>query len=250
MITICFTYFRSLTLENLQAALYSVRRQDLSRVVEIIVVDNNTDDAVGRIQEVIDRLDFPVPVTLSSDKHGDLTKTHAWSTNRAVRQARTPWVFFTRADYLLDFSVVQRCADVVDARPAAWDGFVTSRGCHLSMSVADCERSSWRVAGPGLFRGAMFDYTCIDAGVWMARRETCDRVGGVDETLTAWGHAQTHFQWKLHQAGVVCERLPEVLFFHPYHAAARNLDVAQQQLQAQGIDLQALWARFDGAKVY
>lgn len=107
MITICCTYFRSLTLANLEAALYSVRRQDFSQVEEVVVLDNNTDDPAGAIEAVIDAQQFPVRVRFLSCKHEDLSRTQSWSTNVAVREARTPWVFCTRADYLLDFSTVE-----------------------------------------------------------------------------------------------------------------------------------------------
>jgi hypothetical protein len=250
MITICLTYFRSLTLANLAAALYSVRRQDLSSVSALVVVDNNTDDPAAAIQWCLDAEAFPVPVQLRSFKHGDVSRTHAWSTNVAVQEVATPWVLFTRADYLLDFSTVRKFAAIAQAHGPDWNGFITGNGCHLSEDIATCELTPWRTQGPRLFRGIEFDYTCIDAGVWMARRAGFDRVGGLDERLTRWGHAQTHFQYKLHAAGTECIRIPETLFYHPHHDAARDLDVAHQQLRDHGLDLQALWARHEGAQPY
>src|SRR6266496_1762984 len=147
MITICFTYFKSLTLANLRAALYSVRRQDLSRVDSLVVVDNNTDDSPDDIQTAINELSFPVPVRLLSFKHGDSSKTHSWSTNAAVREALTPWVLFIRADYLLDFSLLKRFTDIIDSRPFDWDGFIMSDGYHLSTNVESCEQTEWRSLG-------------------------------------------------------------------------------------------------------
>src|SRR6516165_12803253 len=107
MITICLTYFRSLTLTNLRAALDSIRCQNLTRVERIVVVDNNTDDQRDEI-EAIATAAFTVPVVFRSFKHGDPTRTHAWSTNMAVRDASTPWGFFTRADYILDEHAVAK----------------------------------------------------------------------------------------------------------------------------------------------
>src|ERR1044071_1322886 len=113
MITICFVYFRSLTLAHLEASLYSLRQQtDLSAIQELIVVDNNTTDSGADIQAVIEQLEFPFKVALKSRKHGDPTKTHSWSTNLAVSQVQTPWVFFSRADYLLSFSFVEKVSSV------------------------------------------------------------------------------------------------------------------------------------------
>ena len=250
MITICLTYFRSLALANLAAALYSVRRQDLSRVAALVVLDNATDDPRDAIEAVVASLDFPVPVVFRSFKHGDRNRTHAWSTNAAVEVAATPWVFFTRADYLLDFSTLAKFASIVDAQPQDWDGFVTSNGRHLHYDIGGCEQLCWRNSGPAALGGIDFEYTCVDAGVWMARRNSVIRVGGLDERLTAWGHAQTLFQHKLHLAGVECVRIRETLFFHPAHGAERDLAEAHRQLREIGATPQELWDRYEGAKPY
>lgn len=252
-VTIVCPYFQSLTLANLSAALYAVRRQDLSAVQALVLVDNDSADSPKAIEDLVDALAFPMPTRILSWKHGDTTRTHAWSSNIAVRAASTPWILFTRADYLLDFDLLRRCAAIVDAQPDDWDGFVTSNGCHLVADIVQCEQTDWRARGPRVFRGfhgATFDYTTIDAGVWMARREAFDRVGGLDESLSAWGHAQTEFQYRLHQSGTAFVRIPETLFWHPWHAAQRDLELAHAQLLAKGVDLHALWARYEGASPY
>ncbi len=247
MITLCFTYFKSLTLHALAAALFSVRKQDLSAVSAIVVIDNDTADSKDDIHDVIEHLAFPVPVFLGSFKHEDATKTHSWSTNAAVHAApMTPWILFSRADYLLDFGLVESFVKVVGEHPADWNGFVTANVYHLSVDLARCEETEWRHFGPGMLRslpGAEADYTAIDAGVWMARHTTFCAVGGLDERLSAWGHAQTHFQHKLHLAGVEFVRIPKPLFFHPQHAAPRDLGLAHQQLAERGVDLKEMWAR-------
>lgn len=251
MITICFTYFRSLTLAHLEAALYSISRQtDFASVQEMFVVDNNTDDDPSDILAIIDKLAFPFTVTLRSYKHGDVTRTHSWSTNVAVREVRTPWVFFCRADYLLATDTMAKFVGVV--RSEEWDGFVTSRGCHLDCNLGTVEITQWRKAGAQILQhlGTLYDYTNIDAGVWMARKASFDRVGGLCEGLTAWGHAQTLFQWKLFNSGVEFVRHPDVLFFHPQHGGEKDLDLANRQLAEQGVDLREMWARYDGPRMY
>lgn len=253
MITICLTYFRSLSLANLRAALYSVRRQDLSGVAELVVVDNGTDDPAERIQEAIDAEGFPIPVRLLSFKHGDPRRTHPWSANVAVRAAGTEWVLFTRADYILDFGLVRGFFDLLDRAPAGADFFMTGDVCHLGVDVGECERSDWRERGTE----ALLDlpcridgYTEIDAGVWFLTRAAFERVGGLDEGLDAWGHAQTHFQWKLHSTGTVFTKVERPMFYHPLHAAPRDIHMAHAQLEARGIDLRQLWARYTGEQPY
>ena len=247
MISICCTYYRSLTLANLAAALYSVRRQTLSSVAEIVLLDNNTDDAPEAIARVVDDLAFPVPVRVLSCKHGDRTKTHAWSTNAAVAHAREPWILFTRADYLLAFDAIDR---FIEAPPSSDLTFIVSGYFDVRADIGTCERTEWRREGPEVLRsmGRAYAHTPIDAGVWFTSRQAFDLVDGLDESLTAWGHAQTHFQHKLYRAGVACLCLPEILFYHPDHAyeVPRDLALARAQLQQIGVSLGELWARYDG----
>lgn len=252
-VTICFTYFRSLALVNLRAALYALRRQDLSSVKEMILVDNNTDDDVSEIKACVDELSFPMSVEVLSFKHMDPTKTHSWSTNVAVQASMTPWVVFCRADYLLHFDAVRRFVQVIHGRDLEWNGFITGNVYHLGVDVGVCNESDWRLGGTDAllrFPGVENIYTSIDAGVWAAPRAAFNRVGGLDESLSAWGHAQTHFQYKLYRSGTEFVRIPEALFFHPLHAAERDIVVAHQQLIEQGMSIQELWARYEGAKPY
>lgn len=253
IITICFTYFRSLTLANLHAALYSVLRQDFSRVREVIVVDNNTEDFVEDIQSVIDSLRFPIPIRLLSYKHDDPTRAHSWSTNVAVRASQTPWVFFSRADYVLDFGIVAKFLEVVDGKPSDWNGFVTGNVYHLHVTVDECEPTEWRRDGAGALRslpGVEENYMDIDAGVWALRRDAFDRVGGLDEGLSAWGHSQTHFQHKLFLAGTEFVRIRKPLFFHPFHSAHRDIELAHRQLRERGVDVKEMWRRYEGVSPY
>jgi GT2 family glycosyltransferase len=214
------------------------------------VLDNNTDDDTADIYQIIHECQFPVPVIFRSEKHGDRNKTHAWSSNTVVKQVSTPWVFFTRADYLLAFDALRKFVAAKNQKPEDWNGFVTSSGSHLALSVESCEVRGWRNQGPQIFSGDMYDYTHIDTGVWLARRDAFERVGGLNEQLSAWGHAQTHFQWKLHKSGVEFVRVPEVLFFHPAHEGEKDLSLAKRQVDAQGLSLQEMWARYEGPRMY
>lgn len=259
-ITICFTYFKSLTLENLAASLYSVRQQDFSHVESLIVVDNDTDDKAQDIEDVITSLEFPVPYQFISYKHGNLSRTHSWSTNIAVTAAETPWVFFTRADYLLDSRTLSKFVERIgENQPSNWSNpltayrFITSHLYHLHRDITECEKTSWRENGAYVLRhlpGSEERYTEIDSGVWLLQKSAFDAVFGMDERLSAWGHAQTHFQHKLYKQGTIFIRVPEVLFYHPLHGGPRDLGLAHQQIAENGIDLREMWTRHDGVKPY
>lgn len=248
MITICFTYFRGLTLRNLEAALYSIWKQrNVGAVKEMILVDNNTDDSLESIEAVIDQFTFPYPVTLRSYKHGNPTKTHPWSTNVAVREVKTPWIFFTRADYLLEFEALSNFT----AEALVENRFIVSRYYDVGLNIETCELTRWRVVGPGAAlcqHGVEYHYTEIDSGVWMTTKKVFDSVGGLNENLYAWGHAQTAFQYMLHKSGVEFVKVPHLSFFHPshHHEAGRDHSLASRQLEQERLDLKTMWARYQG----
>jgi len=247
-ITICLTYFRSLSLANLGAALHSIRQQDMTHVESLVIIDNNTADALTDILSLVESFEFSVPVNLNSFKHGDAAKTHSWSTNVAVQKAFTPWILFTRADYLLDFDAVAQFA----AAATSDNQFIVSRYFDVGVDIARCEQTDWRRQGPSVLQhfGREYDHVLIDAGVWMTRKDIFNKVGGMDETLVAWGHAQTVFQHKVYRAGVEFVKLPSVLFYHPAHGyeTPRDHAVARQQLQTLGLDLVEMWSRYTGAE--
>lgn len=246
MITVCFVYFRSLTLLNLEAALYSVRKQNLSDVDRLVVLDNNTDDSSEQIQAVIDKLDFPIPVALVSHKHGDLSKTHSWSTNAVVREAKTEWVFFTRADYLLEFNTLELfLAETTSPK------FIVGRYYDVQVDVGVCNTTRWRIEGPGKTLqqfGQEYSHTLVDSGVWMTTKQIFDSVGGMDESMHAWGHSQTAFQYKLYLAGVDFIKVPHIVFYHPihHHEVGRDWDLAMRQVTQAGFDLRTMWKRYEG----
>lgn len=252
--TIVLTYFKSLSLDNLRAALFSVRQQlFLQQARELVVVDNDTADSQPEIAACINELQFEIPTRLLSFKHGDASRTHSWSTNVAVREAKTNWVFYTRADYVLDFGLLAKSLAMAASHPKGWDGFVVSDCKWLHVDINAVEATAWRRDGVQALAhlpGALAAHSVIDAGVWMTTKASFEKVGGLDENLTAWGHAQTHFQWKLQQAGTQTAHMKEVGYYHPHHGAPRDLALANAQLLQQGIDIKALWARYDGEHPY
>lgn len=82
------------------------------------------------------------------------------------------------------------------------------------------------------------------------RKSAWKAVGGMNESLTAWGHAQTDFQYRLWKSGVEFVRIPEVLFWHPAHGGEKDIDLAHRQLAASGGDLKMMWTRYEGTSPY
>jgi hypothetical protein len=129
VITVGFIFFRTLRLEHLDAAWYSLSRQDFRGVSQIVFLDNNTPFSQDEITEVLDRYHMPVPVVTYFEKHGDDTRTQSWSCNYIGRTADTRWLFLTRADFLLDDDCLAQFKAQRDAHAQGWRGFVTS-WCH------------------------------------------------------------------------------------------------------------------------
>lgn len=253
--TMALTYFKSLSLDHLRAALHAVRRQAFlqQQVCELVVVDNDTPDTQPEISACINEAQLGIPTRLLSYKHGDETKTHSWSANTAVRACKTNWVLFTRADYLLDPSLLVHLLQECARRSKGWEGFVTGDCYWLHTGIDAVEATDWRTVGASRLReqpGAVAAHSIVDTGVWLTTRAAFEKVGGLEEGLTAWGHAQTHFQWKLHKAGTEMVRIPEVLYYHPMHGAPRDLALANAQLAQHGIDIKDLWKRYEGEHPY
>lgn len=248
MTTICLVHFKTMPMASLEAAVWSLRQQDLSRIDEIVIVDNNSDALPSDIYALTSTLYIRTRVI--SSKHQDLTRTHAWATNLVVAQVESPWFLMTRSDYLLASNTLEKFHAVIDAQPSDWNGFVTGDGSHLTVPLGECERLGWRQRGVESLGGSRFDYTLIDAGVWMMRRAAFDKIEGLNEGLAAWGHSQTEFQYRLYASGVDFIRVPEVLFVHPLHAGERDIAKANEQLAASGGDLKNMWDRYHGVSPY
>jgi len=154
-------------------------------------------------------------------------------------------VFFTRADYILAFDALEKfTASRVN------NHFIVGGYFDVGMDIHRCEQTSWREQGPQVLQahGREYDHVMVDAGVWITTKTVFDSVGGLDESLTAWGHAQTVFQYKLFRSGVPFIRIPSVLFYHAEHGyeIPRDHGIATSQIQALGLNIREMWARYDG----
>ncbi len=244
--SICFVFFRGLTLQHLDAAWYSVSRQDLTNVGEVVFLDNNTEYDEADILGVLGR--YSVPTVYLSEKHGDPTKTQSWSVNRVCKAASFPWIFFTRADYILGFDALWRMRAEVLTR-GTWDQrrFVSGwcwqmaydREAKNTPEVVDIEQYGWRERGMEALLehpyGFKFHETDQDAGVWFTKKEYLDEAGWMNEKLTSWGYQQSTFQRALrHKAKVECTAIPAYLFAHQHHYAERDFTKARREYDQFG----------------
>lgn len=250
MIGIAFIHFRTLGLAHLDAAWFTLAKQDFTDVAHVVVLDNNTDDDPRAIEEVLDRYPIPVPRILCFSKHGVPTRTQSWSVNEAARLVQAEWFFLARSDFLLDYDCLRRLRLKRDARLDAnpdWRGFVTSY-CHQmgydeQMSNTDAlapytlPEAEWRTdpRGPSMLVGQVSAYrfhtTDQDAGVWLTRRRLIHEVGGLNEQMVSWGFQQQAFQRALLRHHVEIINVPEYLFHHQHHYAVRDFNQAQAELR-------------------
>lgn len=250
-IGVAFVHFRTTTLDHLDAAWFTLAQQtSWDGVREVVVLDNNTADAPDAIERVLSRYAVPVPVSLVSVKHGDPTRTHSWSVNECCRRIATPWVFFTRTDFLLDPTCLARFRALRDerlARNPQWPGLVTS-WCHqmgydaaLSNTDALAPHSHpdapWRTDpdGPRVLIGHVpacyFHDADKDAGVWLTRRALWAASGGLNERMSSWGFQQQVWQRRLLRLGTEICQIPEYLFHHQHHAAPRDFAQAAHEMR-------------------
>jgi hypothetical protein len=250
-LTVAFIYFRTLTLEHLDAEWFTLSRQSSWRgVTEVLFLDNNTDDDPRAIAEVLDRYPVPVPVRTCFEKHGQRDRTQSWSVNYCMREALTPWVLLTRADFLLEYNLVETLVGERDMRTETrpeWDGFLTTychqMGCDAQLSNSDVlsrhsrRDAPWRTdpSGPASLVGqepaCYFHDTNVDAGVWLTRRRLWEASGGLNERMVSWGYQQQAWQRSLLRLGTEVVNLPWYGFHHQHHAAPRDFQQAARELR-------------------
>jgi hypothetical protein len=244
---VCFVYFRSLNLDHLDAAWYSLSRQNFDGIKSIQFLDNNTDDSPSSIMAVLDRYHMPVPVNASFIKHGDPNKTQSWSVNHVCREMATgPYIFFTRADYILAFDCIQRFRKEIFDRPKerifvsgwcwqmSYDREAQDAGADINIEDYD-----WRTHGmsallkhPYAFK---FHETDQDAGVWMTKREYMAGAGWMNEGMVSWGYQQSTFQRALSILyHVRCLAIQDYLFAHQHHYVDRNFLKARIEYNLHG----------------
>lgn len=249
-VSVCFVFFRSTDLANLDAAWYSLSRQRLDCVNEIYFLDNNTEFEVSAIEDVLRRYEFKrqedgsaVPVRCDWRKHGNPSWTHSWSVNYMHGRSQGPLLFFTRADYILDFSCLSQMYRVleVEGRPLLVSGWCYQMAYDRELlpynPVADIKSVDWRRHGPRIFvdrlPGHCFHETDQDAGVWLCSHDSIRAVGGMNERLVSWGYQQSTFQRALKNAGTPSIAVPRYLFYHMPHGgfAPGARDFSQARLE-------------------
>jgi len=236
VISIAFIHFKTLNLHHLDAALFTLAKQDFKGVKEFIVLDNNSDEPVDLITSALSAYQFPIQPKLVSLKHGDLRRTHTWSSNEAFRQTNQPWVFLCRSDFLLDYDCLSKFVTIANNfewRKAFITSYCQQMGCDDALSNTDVlvEHSyadaGWRTHpdGPKSLVNAVpsnyFHDTDQDAGVYLMDREAWQCSGGLDERLVGWGTNQSRWQNSLPRYGTKIFNIEEYLFHHQHHWAER-----------------------------
>ena len=246
-LSICFVHFRSLNLTHLDAAWYSLSKQDLTGVNGIWFLDNNSDDDPMEISKVLWRYgQFWKTGTLHTEynKHGDPTKTQSWSVNQVCQAAAGPEIFFTRSDYILAFDCLARMREEARNIPRAfvsgwcWQMAYDREARNIDANV-DIEQYGWRERGmpallehPYAFR---FHETDQDAGVWFTNKQYLADAGWMNEGMVSWGYQQSTFQRALRrEAGVQCVAVQDYLFAHQHHYAVRDFEKAQREYREHG----------------
>lgn len=248
VVSVCFVHFNGgLNLQHLDAAWYSLSKQDFTGVNGVYFLDNNSPQTEEEICGVIDRYPLPVSVREVFNKHGDATKTQSWSVNSVCQWAAGPWIFFMRSDYILSFDCLARMRDEVLGRPT-WDQRRFVSGWCWQMAYdrearnvpdnIDIEQYGWRERGmPALLEhpyGFKFHETDQDAGCWFTSKDFMAEAGWMNEGLVSWGYQQSTFQRAMRNLGISTSAIQDYLFAHQHHYAVRDFDKAQREYQQHG----------------
>ncbi len=243
MIDIVLIYFRTLYPAHFEAAWFSLSQQDFTHVRSVIVLDNNTDTPPDTLQQLAAKHPIPVPILWCIEKHGHLDRTQSWSVNRAFQLARDGWVLITRADFLMDPTLVERFALAHDDTRLFITSWCYQMGCDAELSNRDViadytlPDAAWRQSAQGLqglvgvVPGVPFQSTDADAGVYLMRKADWATAGGLNEKMVSWGYQQQAFQRALRRTGVATVQLQEYLYFHQHHSAPRDFAKAGQELR-------------------
>jgi len=238
MLSIVFTFYRTLTLEDLERATYSLVHQERLHELadEIVFVDNNTLYEPVEILEVTEPYFRSFPVRYHFEKHGDSDKRHSWSANYGIRAARNERVFFTRADYILMEDCLWKMAEAAGEGLNFVSGWCWQMGYDQQAQSTETpppyEAYAWRTNVRWLLQypyAFKFHQTHEDAGVFATCKEAMEKGGWYDEAMINFGYQQSTLQRRMRQAGVKMWALQEYLFCHQHHEANRDFRLAQEE---------------------
>lgn len=243
-----FVFFRTTDLYHLDAAWFTLARQNFTHVERVIFINNNTQFDTLEIEHVLSRYRLPVRLDIHHELHRDSKKTHSWSVNRFIELSSTPWIFFARSDYLLNYDLLTEFWKEKERRQQlnpTWRGLITSY-CHQmgydsglsntdALAPYSLPGAEWRMMleGPKFLFGKVpanyFESSGVDAGVFLTQRMNFTEIGGMNENLVNWGFNQQEAQGLMQGRGVEMVALKEYLYHHQHHYAPRDFQVANSE---------------------
>ena len=245
-LSIVFIFYRTLDLDHLERAIYSLAKQtDLKLASELTFIDNNTAYDPEDIRAVVEP-HFQEPfVTYHFLKHGDDSRRHSWSANYGIRAAVNDTVFFTRADYILMEDCLERMAEEAMKREPSfisgwcWQMAAKRQDDSNTPKMYDhepvYEAYGWRTDVRFLLQhrwAHCFHETDQDAGVYVTTKEAMQIGGWYDEAMIHFGYQQSTLQRRMARANVRMYAIPDYLFCHQHHEADRNFARALQEFHS------------------
>ena len=129
--------------------------------------------------------------------------TRARSFNRAVKQSKEELVMLCDADMQVPADLLHKAARYVHAH-CAW--FPVCR-----MMLAAPPSDEWK-------------YLSAGTGICVLRRLQFERIGGLDETYTRWGHEDWDFFFRCYRCGIMPLRTLEYHLVHHFHPSLKPDD--------------------------
>jgi len=197
----------------LNDCLTSIKNQEIDEEIEIIVVDNGSNDN----SEKIIKENFPEIKFIKFDKNNGFAR----AVNIGIKNSNGNYIILLNNDTILDKNFVKNLKNALDNNPEV--GFCASRilminNKDLIYGAGDIYKNNGtaELRGYGklknLFKKSEFVFgACAAASIY--RKEIFDNIGFFDEDFFAY-YEDIDFDWRAQLFGYKCLYVPDAIVYH------------------------------------
>lgn len=180
----------------LSQLLESISKAENAHLIELSVVDCHSTDILNLEEQIRSKWNGRIQFTLMNEAFAR-SKTF----NRAVKQATSPIVFICDADMWLPTNIVSLCNSFTGSKRVWYPIYFflyKNRPPHVAP-----ENGEWEQYG--------------SKGMLACLKKDYEKIGGLNEVYTVWGHEDTDLWERFHAEGYTIIRNRQKNFFHHWH---------------------------------